>query len=648
MTRARIWLLFGALISLLGIVFLIYSTGLGGPLILDDIPNLRPLENIGSIDDYNSFFQFILSKSGDYPVRPLSYASFLINDNGWPLYVEGYKYTNVLLHLLNGVLVFWLALLLSRLMALPQRAGHIIALSSTALWLLAPLQVSSVLYVIQRMTELSALFVLCGLITYCYGRLKLNERPIPAFFQMSTGVVVFGILGFLCKENALLLALYLLVLEHTLVAAGNPIRSVPVRICHRTWQLVFLIVPTVTAFGFIVANGVFNGYSNRPFSAFERIASQPRILFDYLQNLLIPSRQGMGLAHDDFVLSTDLLSPPTTLLAILGLAMLIAVAIYSKRKQGTSLLAFAILWFLAGHLLESSIIALEPYFEHRNYLPVFGPFFAISYGVWTTRISLHKYLKLGLAAYVICFALITKLNVDIWSNKALMAETWAAEHPRSVRAQQIRADAWSHVEGSERAHEILSDIASIRWDTMSPQLQRILSVCRTESENVDEHLDELKERIDQTYYDHAVVPTLLSLNQARASKCPELSTEELFSVIEIILNHESVSIRPKAVSDLLYLRAVVLAEEGKVQAAASHLYAAFRKNPDYDIGFNSVKFLSELGAYREALKVLDDIASIDLPAFSPSRFRTKELEQWRDRLENALASGESGPKTSVE
>jgi len=630
MPKSQQWIHSGTFIGLLGIVLLIYWPGLAGPLLLDDFSNLKRLEHVGPIDSWPSFWRFILWDSGSYPSRPLAFASFLVNDTGWPLYVEGQKYTNVLIHLLNGALVFWLAFLLARLSRLQEHPAALIALFSAALWLLAPLQVSTVLYVIQRMTSLSTLFVLAGLVFYCQGRLRLNQRPVAAFILMTTGVVVFGTLGFLSEENAVLLTLSILVMEWTLIAPSAPIDSSRIRLYHRTWKWLFLVAPLVLAFGAILSRGILSGYATRPFTAFERIASQPRILFDYLQNLLIPVRQGTGLAHDDYLLSTGLLSPPTTLITIAALLGLVVAALYLGRKSA-SLFAFAVLWFVSGHLIESSVIALEPYFEHRNYLPAFGLYFALAYWVWTTRLSLHKYLKFALVLYLACFGFITKQNVDIWSSKVEIGETWAAEHPDSVRAQQIRADIWSRVDGS-KAHAILKRITEMRPDTMTPPLQYLLLGCRTDPDQVDQYLEHVHDRLQRTYFDHAVIPTLLALDNERTKKCPDLTSGKLLKLIDSVLVHDSVAIRSRAVADLLYLKARILADEGKTQAAASHLYAAFNRRPSYAIGITSIEFLYSVKAYDEALKVLAQTEALELKPFSPDHFRQKELETWRTRI----------------
>lgn len=615
----------------------LYWPGLQGPLILDDISNLNRLEHIGPINDRSDFFRFVFSGSTSYPLRPLSFASFLINDIDWPLYVPSHKYTGLLVHLINGCLVLWLALLLCRLTNRYSRETVYIASSAAALWLLAPLQVSTVLYVIQRMTSLSAMFVLCGLIAYCYGRPRLNDRPWSAFLVMTAGVAVFGFLGFLSKENALLLTLYILVIEHTLLKEHSSIRAPAVRRTFIAWQWIVLVAPVALAFARLIGRGALNGYEYRPFTAFERVASQPRILFDYLQNLLIPIRQGMGVTHDDYVLSTGLLTPPTTIIAIAALLAAVAAALWLTRK-GMTLFGFAVLWFVAGHVLESSFLALEPYFEHRNYLPAFGPLFALSYFVWTTRLRLAGYLKVGLVIYLACFVIVTKQNVDIWTSKVLMGEIWAGDHPLSVRAQQIRADVWSRTGHREEAREIIQAIARAQPNAMGSQVQNLLAACRADPGDIERHFDKVVSRIPDAHFDHAVLPSLIKLKDEHRKRCPDLEADRLLRLIDTILAQPSVDIRSKTVGDLLYVRATVLAQKGELQNAVSHLYAAFNKRPSYGIGMTSVLFLYNLGAYQEALKALEDVQSINLPPWHPDNFRSKEIERWRDKIQKKLES----------
>ena len=77
----------------------------------------------------------------------------------------GYHWTNVILHLLGGLILF---LALSRMTASPWRSGLV-----AALFLIHPLHVESVAWVAERKDVLSGLFWMMGL--WCYARYA--ERP---------------------------------------------------------------------------------------------------------------------------------------------------------------------------------------------------------------------------------------------------------------------------------------------------------------------------------------------------------------------------------------------------------------------------------------------------------------------------------------
>ena len=77
-----------------------------------------------------------------------------------------FKLTNLLIHIVNSGLLMCLLVLLWPLLKFPGQFSTIqIGLSvllMTNLWALHPLQVSTVVYVVQRMTSMAATFVLLG------------------------------------------------------------------------------------------------------------------------------------------------------------------------------------------------------------------------------------------------------------------------------------------------------------------------------------------------------------------------------------------------------------------------------------------------------------------------------------------------------
>src|SRR5699024_9591972 len=109
----------------------------------------------------------------------LNYLAGGLNPFGW-------KVTNVVIHLINGLLVFLLARLLLQL-GLPviRRKGITVAPSGQYIgilaaiiggaWMLLPINLTAVLYVVQRMASLANVFVLLGLIGYVAGRTRMQD-----------------------------------------------------------------------------------------------------------------------------------------------------------------------------------------------------------------------------------------------------------------------------------------------------------------------------------------------------------------------------------------------------------------------------------------------------------------------------------------
>ncbi len=149
--------------GLLMLTAAVYWPGLQGPVLLDDIANLE------SLIDMQSGALAWHEVLGGFEVRgrPITMLSFVANWLTSAGEIWALKYTNLMIHLLCGALLFWLA---GRLLAEP-RAGVApqrwwLALLVAALWLLAPMLVSTVLYVVQRMAQLATLFVLAGVLCY--------------------------------------------------------------------------------------------------------------------------------------------------------------------------------------------------------------------------------------------------------------------------------------------------------------------------------------------------------------------------------------------------------------------------------------------------------------------------------------------------
>ena len=167
------WLLYTILI----IVYFIYWNGLDSAFILDDIVNLSNIGQYQYLGKWNDFLIFLLNGDSGPTGRPISLASFYLNDNVWAgAEPFDFKYTNLLLHLLNGILIFFFIIQITRLSKLEVHFQTWLPPLITSLWLVAPLHTTTVLYVIQRMTELVTLFTIISLIIYLFLRDKIIQQ----------------------------------------------------------------------------------------------------------------------------------------------------------------------------------------------------------------------------------------------------------------------------------------------------------------------------------------------------------------------------------------------------------------------------------------------------------------------------------------
>lgn len=448
------WLPAIGLILLLAITAAVFWPALGGPFLFDDLIHLPELGRDGGIDSLGDLLRFAFSSDSGPLRRPLAMLSFALNDQAWPADPWSFKYTNLMLHLLNGVLVFALVRQLGRLTDLARRADWL-ALAVTALWLLHPIQLSTMMQVVQRMTELMALFTLLGLIAYLHGRRRVVTRPWRGYAWMTLGIGMLGPLAVLCKENGILICLYALVIEATLIRRSGLDRP-------RGWLLwsgLFLILPLLALAGYLLRpvgmrllDGSLNlNYAGRDFSLLERLLTESRILLDYLGQILLPRLTGSSLFHDDYPVSRGLLDPPVTTACVVLILGALAFALLGRRRYPVA--AFAILWFLGGQVLESTVVGLELYFEHRNYLPMLGPVFAIVYGLFRLSPRPARIALLGAPVYLGLVIFISYQNSTIWGNGFLLAQTWAQENPESFRAQGLAARYWLSVDKIDQALE---------------------------------------------------------------------------------------------------------------------------------------------------------------------------------------------------
>jgi tetratricopeptide (TPR) repeat protein len=424
---------------LLFLIAMSYSNTLFSPFILDDLSAFISNPNMYVEDlSLNSLSQLLHTRFGKARLIPI-FTFALDHYLGKGQSMVYYHTTNIIIHLsATAALAMFLKALLRTKGAADSlgffRTAYFV-LAVCGLWALAPVQTNSVTYLVQRMTSIVSLFYFSACAFYIYARLARQfwHRIIHWSVFLSAAICAF-----FSKENSATLPLAILLIEFMFVTPGFLARFLKsIRWYHWLILLVFLILSLPLIQG--VWNSVTGGFSGRHFTLSERLLTQPRIVVFYISLLFLPLPGRMNLDHD-FTLSTSLISPPQTILAILFLIGLLLIGCSLTKKR--PLIAFGVFWFYLNLVIESSFVPLELIFEHRLYLPSVGFFLVI---IAVTDILLGKYgndlhpefKKIVFLAFLIIISassiLTTSRNYD-WRDRVTLYQDCFEKSPYKSRA----------------------------------------------------------------------------------------------------------------------------------------------------------------------------------------------------------------------
>jgi hypothetical protein len=498
----------------------VYWPGLSGTFVFDDFPNI--VDNPG-IQAKNaglaSLMRAALSSPSSELSRPLASLSFAANYLLTGLSPYWMKLTNLVIHLMNGLLVFFLAQALLQASEDGSTERHsakfafvnvtindgatsqmrqisVVALLIACSWMILPINLTGVLYVVQRMESMANLFVMTGLVGYVAGRRQMlsikslplstpSENPSHAFVRIWSsvdrglvlcviGLIVPVVFGVMAKETAVMLPMYALMVELTLFrfhpACTTPLTHASVMEgspANQSWKsqksdrriialfLLILLMPILAGLAWMLPRVLSpQSWITRDFTLGTRLLSEARIMIDYIVWTLLPTPHGLSFYHDDFRASSGLLTPLTTLASITALAGLVALAVWLRPRRPLAALGIAL--FLSCHLLTGTILPLELIYEHRNYFASFGLLLAIvpllaapsssttaNRGniLATDAIRANQGLPFPLARYsllaglLLCWTTLTALTAYAWGSPLRLAEDLALRAPQSPRAQ---------------------------------------------------------------------------------------------------------------------------------------------------------------------------------------------------------------------
>lgn len=589
-------------------VCILYWPGMYGPFLLDDYWNLEALgAGISSVDEA---LHFVFNNQSGPLGRPVAMFSFLANDFAWPATPFPFKLTNLLLHVICGLLILALSIRLFILGGYGSRNAVFLALFVSVLWLVHPFNNSTVLYVIQRMTQLATMFSLMAMWIFIIARTRIDLGQRYGIPLLLLGALPCVALSVLSKESGALTFVFLILIEYWFFSLAGS--SAAYKRCFYS----LIVLPVVALFVYLVYKNwdLAAVYMRRDFTFDERVLTQGRVMVDYIANIIAPRSAGSGLIHDDFKLSTSLFSPISTLWSWLLVSGLLIGAIWAKKRF--AVLSFGIMFYFAGHLLESTALPLEIYFEHRNYLPMLGCLLIIA--ALLQMLLNFEERRLGTAAAcLVAFVLIgvsgmlTSQNSRIWSNTFDLLTFWATEHPDSQRIQRVYGQFLGKTDWYVEGLDVLQD-AYVKFPAdIGLPLAALNLTCRHELEDVPYSADEIISNIPQARFNGGLVTIAKNFGELYLTgKCANQIEQGKADQIMLMLTRLP-GFTKGAKADLLYFHAESKASRGDLNGAMSLMDEAFKNQRSLVVPFRQAQYLASAGLYDEALEYLDVAYELD-------------------------------------
>jgi tetratricopeptide (TPR) repeat protein len=262
------------------------------------------------------------------------------------------------------------------------------------------------------------------------------------------------------------------------------------------------------------------------------------------------------------------------------------------------------LFFLAGHLLESTTIALELYFEHRNYVPSLLMFWPL--GLWladTRHMKVPKYILM--AALPLGLAGMTHARATVWGDVRTQALLWARINPASARAQANAAQALIRSGQPHEAARQLETLLAAKPHESQLALNLLGARCATggidQADIATAHAAMRGSANTGALFAHWFERTL---PVALDGSCPGLTPDVLIGLIDAGLANPRMADAGRQ-QDLTYLRGTVALARHRPDAALADFSRALNLQVRPALALKAAALLGSAGYPRQGIRLLD-------------------------------------------
>jgi len=416
-----------AILIIVGLGILVYANSLGNPFIWDDQVLIVKNDIIKDFANLPKVFTSALISdkySEAHFYRPMQTLSNMLDYRIWGLNPFGYHVTNLLFHILNAILIFFLIVAIS--------GNRTISIITSLLFVIHPIHTEAVTYISGRADILATFFLLLASILFikCLQHSHMKRALLYTFSLLCFFAAI------LSKESSiifpLILAAYLFIFPATKLHNRYKIKSL-------FYLLPFFIL--VVAYFLLRSAVLKSGASSikiiSPTSMYPWFLTMCGVLATYIRLLFLP----VGLHMERLVpiiksaFRIDFIIPIVFLVTLLVL--------WVKLSRRNKFVLFGMLWFFIALLPLFGVIKLNALIaEHWLYFPSIGFFMTIGYCAFmlfennVLKISKGVYIGILTTLFVMILGIYSVLtvmrNID-WSNPIYFYQSTLKYTPQSPR-----------------------------------------------------------------------------------------------------------------------------------------------------------------------------------------------------------------------
>ena len=466
---------------------------------------------------------------------------------------------------------------------------------------------------------MAAMFYMASVFFYLKARLtsqnqKINARgkhslTFPPGLAVRTGYILSGLCGVLAllsKQSAASLPGAVLLIEYLLInrAWAGWKKMIPWFAFSFTLWIIFVFYVLGVFSSEINSGTLSEDISNLArvqevtVSRWQYLCTQFNVLVIYIRMLFLPINQ----CFDYLYPYKDGFLDDYTPMAFSFLAGLVAIGMWGIRKR--PVISLAVFWFFITLSVESSILPLYAYFEHRLYLSMFG------FAIFVTWFLFHLFpedtphrLSWVIASNIVIILLLgmtTYHRNGVWQDEMKLWSDTVTKSPKNHRAHDNLAIILSQQDKPVEAMFHYKE--SLRLNPKYANAHYNLGEFLLQQDKIEEAIFHYKEAL-------SINPDYVDANYNLGNVLVRDGKYD-----EAIFHYRKALRGNSDNADIHNNIGVVLYEQKKYDEAIGHYFEALRVDPDYADAHNNLgvalehneKYKDAISHYKEALRLNPD------------------------------------------